>query len=191
MTAYALPRDDARALHALLAICAGGVLLLSRAQAVALGAARTGALVVLYGALAAVSLRSPAPTGRGARLPAAPVAVAGIVAVLAIALAPWQVGPTLAYGASAAVMGTVAALAEEAFFRRLMYGWLERWWGALAAVVLSAGAFALVHVPLYGASVLWVDLGAGLLLSWQRWATGSWGPSAATHVAANLLVVVR
>jgi membrane protease YdiL (CAAX protease family) len=88
-------------------------------------------------------------------------------------------------------MGTVAALAEEAFFRRLLYGWLEHWWGALAAVVLSALAFALVHVPLYGMSVLWVDLGAGLLLSWQRWASGSWGPAAATHAVANLLVVLR
>jgi len=36
-----------------------------------------------------------------------------------------------------------------------------------------------------------VDLGAGLLLSWQRWAGGSWGVPAATHAAANLLAVLR
>ena len=36
-----------------------------------------------------------------------------------------------------------------------------------------------------------VDLGAGLLLSWQRWASGGWGAPAATHVVANLVAVLR
>jgi hypothetical protein len=39
-------------------------------------------------------------------------------------------------------------------------------------------------------AAFWVDLGAGLLLSWQRWASGTWAVPAATHVAANLLVVL-
>jgi hypothetical protein len=45
-------------------------------------------------------------------------------------------------------------------------------------------------VPLYGVAALPVDLGAGLLLSWQRWAAGTWTVPAATHAAANLLAVV-
>lgn len=49
--------------------------------------------------------------------------------------------------------------------------------------------FAVVHVTVYGAWVLPLDLAAGLVLSWQRWATGSWGVPAVTHVVANLLVV--
>jgi membrane protease YdiL (CAAX protease family) len=38
--------------------------------------------------------------------------------------------------------------------------------------------------------VLPLDLAAGLLLGWQRQATGSWAVPAATHVVANLLVVL-
>jgi membrane protease YdiL (CAAX protease family) len=83
-----------------------------------------------------------------------------------------------------------AAVAEEAFFRRLLYARLLRW-GAAAAVVVTAAAFGLMHVPLHGAAALPVDLGAGLLLSWQRWASGSWAVPAATHALANLVVVLR
>jgi hypothetical protein len=45
-------------------------------------------------------------------------------------------------------------------------------------------------VPLYGIAVLPVDLGAGLLLGWQRWATGTWTVPAVTHAAANVLATV-
>ena len=36
-----------------------------------------------------------------------------------------------------------------------------------------------------------VDLGAGLVFGWQRWATGSWVAPAGTHAAANLVAVLR
>jgi hypothetical protein len=39
-------------------------------------------------------------------------------------------------------------------------------------------------------AVLPVDLGAGLLLGWQRWATGTWTVPAVTHAAANALATV-
>lgn len=79
-----------------------------------------------------------------------------------------------------------AAVAEEAAFRRLLYGWLLRW-GSVIAIAVSALVFAAVHVPWYGTEAFWVDLGAGLVLSWQRWASGSWSVPAITHSAANLL----
>ena len=50
--------------------------------------------------------------------------------------------------------------------------------------------FAAVHVTVYGLWVLPLDLAAGLLLGWQRQATGSWLVPAVTHAIANLLVVV-
>jgi membrane protease YdiL (CAAX protease family) len=84
---------------------------------------------------------------------------------------------------------TLAAVAEEAFFRRLAYGVLLRW-GAPVAVVGSAVAFAAVHVTTYGVAVLPLDLAAGLLLSWQRHASGTWRVPALTHVLANLLAVI-
>ena len=56
-------------------------------------------------------------------------------------------------------------------------------------VVGSAGVFALVHLPAYGVAAMPVDLGAALLLSWQRYASGRWTVPAVTHAVANLLAV--
>jgi membrane protease YdiL (CAAX protease family) len=91
---------------------------------------------------------------------------------------PAELGTVLALNA-------LAAVAEEAFFRRMLYGIVLARWGTGAAVVGSAAAFALVHVPVWGLEVLALDLAAGLLLSWQRAATGRWTVPAATHVVAN------
>jgi membrane protease YdiL (CAAX protease family) len=82
-----------------------------------------------------------------------------------------------------------AAVGEEIVFRRGLYGALERW-GPFVAVVVSALVFGLVHVPMYGWEVVGVDVGAGLLFGWQRWATGGWTSPAVTHVSANLLGAV-
>jgi len=50
--------------------------------------------------------------------------------------------------------------------------------------------FAIVHVSVYGFAALPIDLAAGLLLSWQRDATGTWTVPAITHVIANALAVI-
>ncbi|CAN5893680.1 hypothetical protein BH23ACT12_BH23ACT12_21250 [soil metagenome] len=86
----------------------------------------------------------------------------------------------------AIVSSVIAAIAEEIFFRRLVYGWLERW-GAALAIAGSAALFALIHVPVYGVGVLPLDFAAGLIFGWQRRVTGGWTAPAATHVAANLM----
>jgi len=151
--------------------------------------------------------------------PSAPVLFAGIYALVGVASLAVPIGPqddrrlspagALALGVGAMAVATVisgpvipvrlgpqaialnslAALSEEAFFRRFLYGRLAAF-GAVAAVAATALLFALVHLPAYGMAAFWVDLGAGLLLSWQRWASGTWTVPAATHVAANLLVVL-
>ena len=92
-------------------------------------------------------------------------------------------------GTWALPLAVLAAVAEEALFRRAAYGRLERY-GPAVAVVGSALLFAAVHLPLYGAAALPVDLGAGLLFSWQRWASGTWVVPAGSHAAANVLAVV-
>ena len=86
-------------------------------------------------------------------------------------------------------LGTLAAVAEEVFFRHFVYDALLPN-GAATAVLGSALLFAVVHVTVYGWWVLPIDVAAGLILSWQRWATGSWRVPAVTHVLANLLVVL-
>jgi hypothetical protein len=86
-------------------------------------------------------------------------------------------------------LNSLAAVAEEAFFRRLAYGVAEVG-GPVLAVVASAVVFAAVHVTVWGWAVLPLDLAAGLVLGWQRWASGGWSVPAATHVAANVLAVL-
>jgi membrane protease YdiL (CAAX protease family) len=94
---------------------------------------------------------------------------------------PWV--PATAGGVASAI---VAAVAEEAFFRRLVYGSL-RPLGVAVAVGVSTVLFAMVHVPQYGWATLPVNLGAGLVLGWQRWASGGWAVPAVTHAAANVM----
>lgn len=157
-------------------------------------------------AATATSVRRPVP-GTGA-LPAGTTAVvvAGCGLLAARAWLPPTSGPArpliglvlfgavLVASATAAAwtlpLSLLAAVAEEALFRRVAYRGLVRH-GVPAAVIGSAVLFALVHVPLYGVAVLPVDLGAGLVFGWQRWATGSWTVPAATHAAANLVAVLR
>lgn len=80
-----------------------------------------------------------------------------------------------------------AAIAEELFFRRFVYGLVEGRAGPGAAIAVSAVLFAVVHLPMYGMRAMPVDLVAGLLLGWQRWVSGTWTASAITHVVANFL----
>jgi membrane protease YdiL (CAAX protease family) len=135
--------------------------------------------VGIAGALAP-SIEDRSASGLGAIV----VTALGIGA-FAIVRAARPLPPTPVAGAGVVV---AAAIAEEIFFRRFLYGALLGW-GAAAAVVGSALAFALIHVPAYGTGVFPLDLAAGFLLSWQRWATGSWAASAASHAAANLMVI--
>jgi membrane protease YdiL (CAAX protease family) len=111
----------------------------------------------------------------------------GVAAVLAAGMVAGPF-PDRRVGALAAAITVVAAVAEEALFRRLLYDRLLRF-GAVAAVGGTAVVFALVHLPAYGVAAMPVDLGAALLLSWQRYASGRWTVPAVTHAVANLLAV--
>ena len=153
------------------------------------------ALAAIYGAMYAVSIGPSVPRtveasmrlSRALLLGFAAIAVARIVIRTHIPpdSRPIAIGLALA-----------AAVAEEAYFRRVLYGVVE---GDVPpggsvrtgiAIVASASVFALIHYPDYGAAALPLDFGAGLLFAWQRWATGSWVTPAATHAFANLLASV-
>jgi len=188
-----LARSD---LATLALVVTGGALLLVRTWLPALGA--TGRLVGLAGILLAIlagSLLVPAVRGQERsqardrpRLHPGLVLVIGLSAV-ALALATGGAPVPAPLTSWALPLTMLAAVAEEALFRRAAYGALERH-GAVVAIGVTALVFALVHVPLYGVAVFPVDLGAGLLLSWQRWASGSWTVPAATHAAANVVMTV-
>jgi len=183
------PASPWRTEIATLGLVATGIcLLLVRIWLPALGA--HGRVVALGATMAAIlvgSLLVPVAPGRAMVRPAL-VLVIGLAAI-AVALVvggPPVRSPLAAWSLPLALL---AAVAEEALFRRAAYGALERH-GAAVAVGVTALAFALIHVPLYGWAVLPVDLGAGLLLSWQRWASGTWTVPAATHAVANLVMTV-
>jgi len=130
------------------------------------------------------------PVAGGVRRLRWPLVIAVGLSAFVVATLATQAPAPLPHGAGVLVFGSVAALGEEAFFRRLVYGVLSGR-GPAVAVLGSAVLFALVHVPIYGTTAFVVDLGAGLVLGWQRWASGSWIPAGVTHVAANLLAVLR
>lgn len=96
----------------------------------------------------------------------------------------------LSITAFAVFANSFAAICEEAFFRRFLYSRLERF-GPAAAIAVTASLFALIHIPAYGWPVVPLDFAAGLLLGWQRWASGSWAAPAATHLFANLVSMIR
>lgn len=183
-------RAEARTRRAaILAAAAGLTLLAARPWIVASAGRRSpDALLVVYlatGVAAACTVRSRA-AGRTRIAATLAVGLAAVVAVRALALP----GPRTVFAWSALGLDLVAAAAEEALFRGALYGALERH-GALLAGGVSAMAFALMHVPAYGWAALPVDLGAGVLFSWLRWASGRWEVPAAAHALANLLVVIR
>jgi membrane protease YdiL (CAAX protease family) len=151
--------------------------------------AQGAALLSVSAAILAASLAVPVPAvSRSRHLPAIAVLAIGLSGVAAAAIAggrpvPVQLAPW------ALPLSLAAGVAEEALFRRAAYGALATR-GAAIAVVGSALLFALVHAPLYGIAAVPVDLGAGLVFGWQRWASGTWTVPAATHAVANVVAVL-
>jgi membrane protease YdiL (CAAX protease family) len=181
---------DRRAELGGLLVLAGSVALLLARPVLSATPSAPLVLIALYAAIgSAAVVVEVAPGDAPAALAPSTVLMFGLVGLGTVA---WMSGTPvpIPWSPWAPVLGVCAAVAEEALFRRLAYGRLLRF-GVPAAIFGSALAFALLHVPLYGVAVLPIDLGAGLLLSWQRWASSSWTVPAATHAAANLMAVIR
>ena len=179
---------------AVLVVAAGCAALTARPLLFEVASGRPAAVVtMLFLSLLAVSLRWPTAAAGTVTT----TSLRAALPVLAIGIGAFAVGRALLAGspppapatAFVVVLNTLAAVAEEAFFRRLVYGALLGA-GPVAAVVGSAVLFAAVHVTVYGFWVLPLDLAAGLLFGWQRQVTGSWAVPAVTHAAANVLVVL-
>jgi membrane protease YdiL (CAAX protease family) len=169
-------------------VAVGCVLLAGRAWVAPVSAGHRAALfVALFAAMLLGSLLVPVDRSPRRLHPAAALAVGG----LAIGGAAVVAGPAAPFPAAAWTLplSLLAAVAEEALFRRVAYAQLARR-GPVVAVAGAAALFAVVHVPLYGLAALPVDLGAGLVFGWQRWATGSWTAPAATHGLANVVAVL-
>ena len=175
--------------RAWLAVAGGLLFLLARP---ALGGVRVAVplLAVGYLVLLAAALAVRRNQGNPSALAPFGWKVPLLLGLVGVAGAAVVGGPVADRRAAGVAVGLAlgAAVAEEALFRRLLYERLLRF-GVVAAVVGSAGVFALVHLPAYGVAAMPVDLGAALLLSWQRYASGRWTVPAVTHAVANLLAV--
>jgi membrane protease YdiL (CAAX protease family) len=189
-----IPDPLAKGGPALLACAAGAGLLLARPWLAPAGQHSAPLLVAVFVTVGVLGVWWPmAGLGIAREAPAGLRTGAGVALV---GMAAFVVGRAVAGGTAAAptlagylVLNTLAAVAEEALFRRLLYGALAAH-GAAVAIVGSAAAFAVVHVTVWGVWVLPLDLAAGLLLSWQRWASGRWTVPAVTHAFANLVAVL-
>lgn len=176
----------------LLAVVTGVALLAGRDALVAGIPDNTGALIGIFSAVGGLGLVSRVPeeprllpsSGTVATVLVLLTGLAAFVAIRAIepGVAP---GPLTT---RAVLLTSLAAVAEELFFRRLVFGWLKPL-GAPIAIGCSALLFAVVHVPVYGIWVLPIDLTAGLVLAWQRWASGSWLVPGITHVLINVAIL--
>jgi hypothetical protein len=67
------------------------------------------------------------------------------------------------------VGGIIGPIAEEIFFRGILYGYFRRW-GVLPALVVSTGIFALVHLligPVQGFAVIQTVGGVVFAVSYE------------------------
>ena len=172
---------------AAIVVLVGVAVLVLRPFVDAASSTRTALFAASYLTIGLASLAVPVEHD-GARMAPGLALLLGFGAAVAASVSGSPV--PLPWSAAALPLSVLAAVAEEALFRRLAYGRLERF-GAAVAIVGSALLFGLVHVPAYGPVALPVDVGAGLLFGWQRWASGTWTVPAATHAFANALVVLR
>ncbi len=88
--------------------------------------------------------------------------------------------------------GILLPLVEELFFRGLLYGLLERAWGAAAAFAAVVIAVPLLHLPqVVGAWGALLSLAiTGAALTFLRRASGSVVPSAIAHLAHNTAIAL-
>ncbi len=185
---FARPPARTRDTAGMLALVAtGSLMLLMRTRLLVLPPdARALATAVLFGAMLIASLLVPVAPGRRRLPPAAALAMGGAALVLAVRASGSLV--PIPYNGWVLPLVLLAAVAEEALFRRVAFAALEPA-GAAIAIGVTSLLFAAIHLPLYGVAAFPVDLGAGLLLGWQRWASGTWTVPATTHVVANVLAV--
>jgi membrane protease YdiL (CAAX protease family) len=79
----------------------------------------------------------------------------------------------------------LVAITEEALLRGVLFAHVTQLHGDRAAVLITAVAFAVLHVPLYGWQVLPLDVAVGVVLGILRLVSGTWVAPAVAHVLAD------
>jgi membrane protease YdiL (CAAX protease family) len=94
----------------------------------------------------------------------------------------WRSDRAVAFAANAAVVAVVGPVVEELLFRGLGYSLFQAQFGATAAVLLTAGAFAAAHGLLEGLPILFAF---GVAVALLRRSTGSIYPGTILHCIFN------
>jgi membrane protease YdiL (CAAX protease family) len=143
-----------------------------------------GASLLAAAWLAGIRPSRPRSTALAAGLAAGLI----LTALPLLARWPWQplsLGPAAPFWQWAAAT-TLVATAEELLLRGAIWRWTTAAGGDMAALLATTILFALMHVPVYGTSVVPLDLGVGLFLGGLRlWFGGTAAPAVA-HVVADL-----
>ena len=84
------------------------------------------------------------------------------------------------------IVGLLAPLGEEVFFRGFLLAALLPAFGGFRSAVISSGVFAVAHLSVGTLLPIFV---MGMLLAWLYLRTGSIWPSFAAHAAQNLLAL--
>ncbi|HMN28216.1 MAG TPA: type II CAAX endopeptidase family protein [Caldilineaceae bacterium] len=85
------------------------------------------------------------------------------------------------------LIAVIAPIAEELFFRGMVYPVMREHWRPTWAIILNAALFSLVHfIPILLPGLFLV----GLILAWVRERSGSLIPGILLHMAQNGLVVL-
>ena len=144
-------------------------------------------LAITWSERKALTLSSPV-SGGGTVLGRASSVVVGLM-VGAILLAPVVSGPLgarplAAFWPWAAIAALVATLEETAIRGALYQRWAHEA-GTVAAIVVGAAVFALIHLPRYGLGAMPLDVAVGLALGGLRALTGRVLPCAVAHTVAD------
>jgi hypothetical protein len=144
--------------------------------------------VLLFGVVVLADarlLRRPGPWRRQAGIGALGAAVLCVVPLVVHLRSGAPPLPAAGFAGWAVVVSAVA-VGEEVLLRGALWEALEGWRGEWVALAVSTVAFGLLHVPLYGGSVLVLDLVVGLLLGGVRMVSAGWGGPAVAHTVADL-----
>ena len=85
-----------------------------------------------------------------------------------------------------AVIVAVVAVAEETLLRGSLYSAVQVRAGTATAIAVTSVAFGLLHAPIYGWSVVPLDIAVGVWLGTLRAQTGTVTAPAVAHVLADL-----
>ncbi len=108
----------------------------------------------------------------------------GAILLAPVVSGPLSARPWGAFWAWAAIAALVATL-EETSIRGVLY---QRWAseaGTVAAILVGAAVFALIHLPRYGIRAMPLDAAVGLALGGLRALTGRVLPCAVAHTVAD------